>query len=169
MVFSLFTTESDGPTQTPWAFGDLKGARPWSHRIELSRQAGPSRTFTLTYTPEVATFPPTEFLPVRPLRSPGNDQVPLPPLWVGWTGQNWVPGLPVFDLGSSASPAKSPRGRQEWQSRLARGYRAGDCRNPVRVRLLPCGSSFRHRLSLFPNRWQQWASAVGFPRQGTKC
>ena len=84
---------ADGSTQTPWAFGDLTGARPWSHRIELSRQARPSRTFTLTYTPEVATFPPTECLQMRPLRSPGSDQVPLPPLRVDRTEQNWVPGL----------------------------------------------------------------------------
>ena len=33
-------------------------------------------TVTLTYTPEIITFPPTEFLPVRPLRFPGSDQVP---------------------------------------------------------------------------------------------
>ena len=83
----------DGPTQTPYASGDLKGTRSWSHRIELGKQARPSRTFTLTYTPEVMTFPPTECLQMRPLRSPGSDQVPLPPLWVDRTGQNWVPGL----------------------------------------------------------------------------
>ena len=69
---------ADRPTQTPWTFGDLKGTRPWSHRIELGRQARLSRTFTLTYIPEFITFPPKEFLPVRPLRSLVSDQVPLP-------------------------------------------------------------------------------------------
>ena len=64
---------ADEPTQTPWASGDLKDACPWRHRSKVGKQARPSHTFTLTYTPEVITFPPTEFLPVRPLRSPGSD------------------------------------------------------------------------------------------------
>ena len=87
-------------------FGDLKGARPWSHRIKLSRQARLSHTFTLTYTPEVNTFPPTEFLPVRLLRSLGSDRVPLPLLQVGLTRLG--PSLTNSDVGSRSSPTESP-------------------------------------------------------------
>ena len=92
-LYGIHHGTADGPTQTPWTFGDIKGVLPLSHRIKLSRQAKLNCTFTLTYTPEVITFPPTEFLQMRPMRSLGSDRVPLPPLWVGRTGQNWVPGL----------------------------------------------------------------------------
>ena len=54
--------------------GTLRGACLWSPRIELGRQTRPSCTFTLTYTPEVITFPPTEFLPVRSLKSEATER-----------------------------------------------------------------------------------------------
>ena len=48
------------------------------------------------------------------------------------------------------------------------GDQVGDCQNPGRARLLPCDPSFCHRLAVLPNWWQQRASEVGFPSQGTK-
>ena len=131
-----FTLESQRGPLRLWAFGDLKGARPWSHRIELGRQVRRSRTFTLTYTPEIITFPPTEFLPVRPLRSPGSDQVPLPLLPVGPTTLG--PSLTSSDIGSRSSPAKSPPVRREQRSGAGLGRPSGRLRNSGRAHLLPC-------------------------------
>ena len=78
---------SDRPTQSPWAPRDPKGTCLWSHRILLSRQVRPNRTFTFTYTPDVIIFPTRESLPVRLLKSWGVNRCPFHSCewpWLDW-------------------------------------------------------------------------------------
>ena len=70
-------TESQmGPLRLRGPLGTPR-ATAWSHRIELGRQARLSHTFKFTYTSEVITFPPIEFLPVRLLKSQGVIRSPF--------------------------------------------------------------------------------------------
>ena len=107
------------------------------------------------------------FLPVRPLRAPEIDQVSLPPFWVGLTTLGPGPYKVLTLCPGSHLPNLFESGGNNGVG-PAQGDQTGDCRNSGRAHLLPCDPSLGHHLAVLPNRWQQWASEVGFPGQGTK-
>ena len=97
--------------------------------------------------------------------SPGVIRFPFHSCERAWL--DWAPALLVWTSGPGPhlpslleSGGNGGAGRPE-------GDRE-DCRNLGRVFALPCDPSFRHRLAVLPNQWQQWASAVGFLSRGTK-
>lgn len=116
---------------------------------------------TPTYTPEAVTSPPAQFLPGRPLQSPGPDQLPFH--GCGRPGQDALGARPSGarpQLQSSA--AERRRVRVERRSRTAR-RRAGGGRASSRARLVLLRFLARHRAALFPNRWQRGPAWLGLP------